>query len=109
VYYVLVNEAKITDSILSMGEVKVFVNLGTPTNKTVTPLPYVEDFVEIRPYFRSGIIEINSTLNVSSYTDTNGNKRLQYRYVIIPGGTALRTGIDWNNYEQVKQVLGLPD
>lgn len=109
VYFVNLPETKVTDSILSFGEIKVFVNLGTPTNKVISPLPYVEDFIQIRPFFRTGVIQIESNVNASSYTDTNGGKRLQYRYVIIPGGAALRTGIDWNDYEQVKKALGLPD
>lgn len=36
-------------------------------------------------------------------------KNRQYRYVLIPGGAAVRRNVDWNNYEAVKTYLGLKD
>ena len=108
VFFTQINEPKLTDSVLSMGEVKVYVNTNTAAEKVVTPLPFVSSSLIIRPFFIPGMIEINSNADVSTET-VNGEKVLQYRYVLIPGGAALRRGIDWNNYEQVKKEFGLAD
>jgi hypothetical protein len=108
VFFTVIDEPALTDSILSMGEVKVYVNTNTETEKVVTPLPFVSSTLTIRPFFFVGGIELDANADVSTET-VNGEKVLQYRYVLIPGGAALRRGIDWNNYEQVKQEFGLPD
>jgi len=49
-----------------------------------------------------------STEDASTFT-SGGSKAWQYRYVVIPGGTAARTAktINWNNYAEVKAYLGL--
>ena len=39
----------------------------------------------------------------------NGNQVFQYRYILIPGGKAARSAIDWNNYAAVKKYLNLKD
>lgn len=109
-YYHLINEAKITDEVLSSGEIKVYLNFGSPEEKLVIPLPYF-GFANIQTFYGESTIEIDANADVSSFTDTQNKKRFQYRYIIIPGGTALRssTNINWNNYEEVKKHLGLKD
>jgi len=110
VFFTRITEAKLTDNILSTGEVRVYVNLGTAASKTVSLLPYVEGNAQIRPYYFVGSIELDANVNASTVTNsTNGNKNRQYRYVIIPGGAAVRRNVDWNNYEAVKAYLGLKD
>ena len=110
-FFAQIKEAKVTDNLLSTGEIKVFVNLGTPATKVVAPLPFVDvvDGVQINPLFAVGIIQIGANGNASTVVDQNGNKRRQYRYVLIPGGTAVRRNVNWNNYEEVKALLGLKD
>ncbi|WP_205513730.1 collagen-like triple helix repeat-containing protein [Longitalea arenae] len=112
VYFTQINEPKVTDELLSNGEIKVYVNLGTPANKVITALPYRSGNAVITPFFATGIIELNANGNASTFTDpANGNKFLQYRYILVPGGTHVRMNkqIDWNNYEEVKAHLGLKD
>lgn len=110
VYFTQFAEAKVTDNILSSGEIKVYINLGTPANKVVSPLPYIQGNVQIRPYYAMGTIEVDANVNVSTVT-VNGDKHYQYRYIIIPGGQAIRmsTKVDWNNYAEVQAYLGLKD
>ncbi|MEJ7680561.1 MAG: hypothetical protein WKG06_22450 [Segetibacter sp.] len=67
--------------------------------------------VLINPLFSTGLISLSSNVDASTVTE-NGKKYLQYRYVLIPGGTAAGrkpNGINWNNYEEVKKYLGLKD
>jgi hypothetical protein len=112
-FFTQIAEAKVTDNLLSTGEIKLFVNLGTPANKVVAPLPFVDvvDGIQINPLYAVGIIQIGANGNASTVVDQNGNKRRQYRYVLIPGGAAVRAdkSVDWNNYESVKAYLGLKD
>jgi hypothetical protein len=106
----LITEPKITEDILSKGDVKVYWNFGTATDKFIVPLPFRGAF-SIQSFYTVGKIELDASADVSTFIDGSNNKRFQYRYVIIPGGTALRTStkIDWNNYEEVKTYLGLKD
>lgn len=105
---------RLVDSILARGDVKVFVNLGTAASPQVFPLP-LDAFVFqliLTPYFEVGKINLLSTENVSTQTTTGGQKTLQYRYILIPGGVSAggRTmNINWNNYAEVKAYLGLKD
>ena len=110
---------KLVDSIISKGEIKVYFNLQTPSNPDVVPLPYFDPIyfdppVVLNPDFVPGKITLTSNYNMGTF-DENGEKRYQYRYILIPGGiTAGRpaTGgktIDWNNYKEVQAYLGLED
>jgi hypothetical protein len=70
------------------------------------PLPYTEapDFF-IKPYFYLNTIMILSNGNIVG---------LPLRYVLIPGGTGARYApgtkpINWDNYDEVKEYLGLTD
>jgi len=110
--------AKLVDSILQRGEIKVYVNAGTAASPAVFPLPLFDVFVltgvfNINLYFTLGTINLYSTEDASTFTDA-GVKVWQYRYILIPGGTAGRAApggktIDWNNYSEVKAYLGLKD
>jgi len=111
---------KLVDSIINKGEIKVYWNLGSDsaTAQFVTPLPVIDlflfgDLISINPYFSPGAITILANADISSFAD-NGNNYFQFRYVLIPGGTAARSAaggkkIDWNNYNEVKAYLGLKD
>lgn len=105
---------KLDNAILTSGVIKVYVNAGTPTQPAVFPLPVTDLFaltglLNLNLYFTLGKIELYSTDNASTYTNTAGVKQWQYRYILAPGGTAARSAINWNNYDQVKAYLELKD
>lgn len=117
-----IDAPRLVDSILSKGDIKVYLNAGSDSadNQLVIPLPVYDLFATgdvINAYFQPQLITLASTLDESSFTNANGYHYFQYRYILIPGGTrALRplpgqttTGIDWNDYKQVKKYLGLKD
>lgn len=111
-FFTQINEAKVTEDLISKGEIKVFINLGSSAQKVVTPLPFVSGEAQIAPVFAPGVIELDANVNASTVTDqATGNKFRQYRYVLIPGGAHVRMNkqINWNNYEEVKNYLGLKD
>ena len=115
-----INAPKLVDSILNKGEIKVYWNLGSDsaTAQFITPLPVIDLFlfgglISVNSYFSPQTISILANADLSSFTD-NGNHYFQFRYVLIPGGTAGRSTaggkkIDWNNYNEVKAYLGLKD
>jgi len=112
VFFTQITEAKVTDNLLSTGEIKVFLNFGTSDNKVISPLPFVEGDVQITPIYFVGGIELDANVNAGTVTSsTTGKKSRQYRYILIPGGASVRMDkkIDWNNYEEVKAYLGLKD
>lgn len=111
-FYADISAPKITDDLLSTGEIKVFVNLGTSKDKVITVLPFSHGTTQITPLFFTGGIQLDATVDASTAIDrTSGLKVNQYRYMLIPGGATLRMekNIDWNNYEEVKAYLGLKD
>ncbi len=109
---------KLVDSIISKGEIKVYLNSGSPTLPDVVPLPYYDPFyftpaAVINPTFLPGKIILTSNRNMGTFNQ-DGEKRFQYRYILIPGATAGRAAqggktIDWNNYKEVQAYLGLKD
>lgn len=113
-----IDAPKLVDSILQRGEVKVYLNAGTAASPAVFPLPMFDIFAllgvfNINLYFTEGAINLYSDEDASTFTDS-GEKVFQYRYILIPGGTAGRTApggktIDWNNYKEVQAYLGLKD
>jgi len=112
VFFTQIKETRLTDDLLSKGEIKVYINLGTAAKKVVLPLPLISGTAQITPLYAPGVIELDANGNASTATDqTTGDKTRQYRYVLIPGGAHVRmnTQINWNNYEEVKSYLGLKD
>jgi hypothetical protein len=103
-----INEPKLTESLLSTGEIKVYINLGSPADKAVTPLPFRSGNAQIIPVFAPNMIELNANVDASTVVE-QGEKFLQYRYVLIPGGASVRRNVNWNIYEEVKAYLGLKD
>ena len=109
-----INASRLVDSILQRGEVRVYLNLGTSAAPNVLPLPLDALWwgAIITPSFEVGKITLYASGNVSTRLNTSNQKILQYRYIIIPGGTAAGgrfAKINWNNYEEVKAFLGLKD
>ena len=103
---------KITDEILSTGDVRVFINTYSDAEKDIAPLPYVSPVTgaTISPSFSTGLITLLANGPFNTFTDGT-LKFQQYRYVIVPGGAEARkaSGIDWNDYKQVKAYLHLKD
>lgn len=112
IYFTQIDEPRLTDEFLTTGEVKVYINLGSAAEKVVSVLPYRSGTAQITPFFLDQMIELDATVNASTAIDqTTGVKIRQYRYVLIPGGTNIRTdkSVNWNNYAEVKAYLGLKD
>jgi hypothetical protein len=96
---------KLDSAMLATGEIKVYVNAGTPADPVVLTLPYAQ---EILPIFVKGFIVLSAADDYSTFLN-QGQKRWQYRYILIPGGTKGQNGlkIDWDNYKQVQAKLGI--
>ena len=112
-FFTNIPATKLTAAIINNGEIKVYVNFGTPTAPTVVPLPYsdvIYDYTSIQPAFYIGRIFLYATDNYGTFTQNNV-KRNQYRYILIPGVVNARVAqpVDWNNYDKVKEYLGLKD
>jgi hypothetical protein len=118
-YTAVIAAPRLADSILAKGEVRVYVNFGTADNPAILPLPLdaAAIGVIITPVFQLGLITLISSEDMSTFTNTANAKSLQYRYVIIPGGTPASTGfvgggaakVNWNKYNEVQSYLGLKD
>ncbi len=112
-----IQATQLTEDILNGGDIKVYWNIGTPAAPMVVPVPCVvpifllepepeenQPDVFIDPYYEVGSIFLTSNYNMVG----------QFRYILIPGGTAARKAggggdIDWNDYNAVKQHLNLKD
>ena len=101
-YFANINAPKLDLTILNTGEIKVYINVNTPADPTVFPLPFNNGQIFI------DVVFFLNTIQVSSNAKLTG---LPFRYVLIPGGTTARTykSINWNNYNEVKAYLGLKD
>lgn len=116
-YFAEIAAPGLVDSILTRGEIKTYVNIGTADSAFIVPLPHFDPGLLIpggfilNPYYSLQSILLFSTVDMSSFDDGSGNMILQYRYILVPAGTATgRTQtVDWNNYSEVKKYLQLPD
>ena len=108
-YISSITAPSLVDSILTAGQVKLYMNWGSAAAPEISPLPYFDGDFIINPTYALQEIFLVANVNASTFTD-NGVKRLQYRYVLVPGGTeASRASVDWNDYNAVKVHLGLKD
>lgn len=110
-YYAGIGAPQITPEILSTGDVRVYINLTTPGDPTISPLPYEADNSFVQFVASVGNLELYSNINASTFTDRDNNAVRQYRYVIIPSTLAGRKSqdINWNEYAEVKAYLNLAD
>jgi hypothetical protein len=102
---------KLTPALLSSGDMKVYFNFGSAASPDVVPLPLADPFYQIffTVDFFPQSIEILASDDASTITQSNV-KYQQYRYILIPGGVqARRAHINWNDYNEVKKTLGIPD
>lgn len=110
-WFATIDAPTLTAEILEKGEMKVYINLGTAADPAVAPLPYFDVYtsISISPTFLLNSIFLYSDVNASTAT-IGADKYLQYRYVFIPGSMAGKMKqTDWNDYNQVKKVLGLTE
>jgi hypothetical protein len=112
-FYATIPAPKLTNAILNTGEIKVYLNIGTPTAPDIVPLPYFDIYslININPDYSLQEIFLYSNIDASTVT-ISGVKRLPYRYILIPGsvpGRLSKPAVDWNNYNEVKAYLGLTD
>jgi hypothetical protein len=101
---------KLDANMLGKGEIKVYVNLNTVASPTVVALPVDANVwgIILSPIYQVGKIILLADDNYS--TEGQGTqKALQYRYILIPGGTTARSSINWNDYKQAQAYLGLKD
>lgn len=112
IYIALIDAPKLTNDIINNGDVKVFVNVNTPSSPAVVPLPNYDPFLvigdEINCVFTPQKITLMSLGDESTYT-SGSNKYYQYRYVLIPGGVKATSSVNWNNYQEVQQAVGMKD
>lgn len=103
-YFADISAPKVDLPMLNQGDIKVYINLGTASDPVVLPIPFNNGVVFIDALFFLGNIEISSNADLTPV-------QLPFRYILIPGGTPARSAksIDWNNYKEVQQYLGLKD
>jgi hypothetical protein len=94
---------KLTDSILTKGDVRVFINLGTAAQPEIVPLPYGN---LIFPYAKRGTIDLQAFVNGADTYTQGGQKFQQYRYVLISGSVPARIATD---YQSLKERYNIPD
>lgn len=111
-YYADIEAPKLDVNMLTTGDMHMYVNINTADDPVIAPLPYAaENGVIIRYLAFTGVFEIYSNIDPGTQQDNNGVKYQQYRYVLVPGGSAARMKnvVDWNNYAAVKAYLKLKD
>jgi hypothetical protein len=110
-FHSIISAPKLDMDILTKGEMKIYVNLNSAADPAISVLPYFDVYtnIQITPTFLLQNIRLDSNIDPGTVTE-NGTKYLQYRYILIPGGTkAARKMVDFNNYNEVKKFYGLRD
>lgn len=106
VYYDIAS-AKITQDILSKGDVHVYWAVLGDTVNDVRQLPYSELANGVMYYhnIKLSVGKIRVETNVTGMLNTN-----RYRYIIIPGGTTGRNqdGVDFSNYNAMLRYYRIP-
>ena len=98
---------KLDLNMLTKGEIKVYYNFDAATDPFIVSLPYFDGDI-FNVYFELQQIDLLATFNFATVTQA-GVKTGQLRYILIPGGKAARSAINWNNYAEVKKYLNLKD
>lgn len=112
-FYANIPSQSLTSDILNGGDMHIYVNLNTSDQPEVELLPYVDlnTGITITPTFEINNIALYSNVNASTET-IQSVKYLQYRYVLIPGGTSGNAVVhppNWKDYNAVKKFYNLPD
>lgn len=107
-YNAAISVNQLSQDMLTKGVIKVYLNVNSADDPIVVPLPYTDESGKIIRFVASNqTIDIIANFDASTKT-TNGKKYNQYRYVLVPGGTAANgQPVNWNDYEEVKAQLDL--
>ena len=109
-FYADIDADKLDADILNSGEIKVYVNGDFADDPTVYPLPYYNAYTKlyISAYFFPNTIELYANADVSTGVPGAANYQ-QYRYGLIPGGTAASQAspVAWKDSTAVQAYLGL--
>ena len=112
-YYANVNVPQLDLEMLNTADVKMYINTNNADDPVIYPLPYNSSngiYIQMSSY--TGAIQLYSNINVGTVIDNSGVKYQQYRYMIVPGNvgaTASRTSVNWSDYNEAKNHLGLKD
>jgi len=102
-YTATITAPKITDSVVSKGDVRVYVNTGTSAAPEIVSLPLSTIII---PFISKGKIDLQAADNYSTVTSTG---LYSYRYVIIQGSAPARMNVNLNDYNTVKRLYNIPD
>jgi hypothetical protein len=110
-YYATIDAPKLTQALVSIADVRVFINANDASDPVIYPLPYYASSglnIQFAAYTQK--IQLNANANMST-TSTGGKKYQQYRYMIVPGNNLARSAalVNWSDYAAVKAYLGLKD
>jgi len=106
-----IDAPKLTNELLGNGTVNLYLNLSTAAAPAIVAIPYVEPQVYINFVAHAGAIEVTSNIDLSTGLNQSNVKVYQFRYALVPGGTAARSSsaVDWKDYKSVQKYLGLKD
>ncbi|MBO9682899.1 MAG: hypothetical protein J7502_09575 [Flavisolibacter sp.] len=110
-YYANIDAPKLTKTMLSTADLKVYINSSDATDPQIYSLPYsAKSGLYIQVTAVEKVISLYSNGDVGTVT-ANGKKYQQYRYMIVPGNTAANSApeVKWPEYETVKAYLKLND
>jgi hypothetical protein len=107
----VISAEALTAEMLNQGEIKVYVNLNSPDDPFVFPLPYFDGAIIINPVFFTDSILLVSTVDAGTFLDSAGAKIAQYRYVMIPGSqvASIPANLNLDKYADVKNYFKLED
>lgn len=110
-YFATITASKLDATILNSGDVKVYVNLNTTADPVVFPLPY-QNGILLNGLYVDVVFFVNAIQLYSNADLTD----FPFRYILIPGGVnagraanGASSGVNWNDYNQVKAYLHLKD
>ena len=111
-YYADIEVPKLTKEMLSIADVKAYINSSDNTDPEIYSLPYTSIgglFIQMSAY--ENTISLYSNADVSTVLDNKGKKYQQYRYMIVPGNAKANSAaqVKWPEYETVKAYLKLND
>jgi len=100
-----IDEPAITDELLESGVILMYIR---GTGPQVRPIPFVEMVNSYRFFAYPGSIQLVAKSTDGSPVDANWIA--QVRYVLIPGGMPLKIPDGfWDDYDAVKQYVGIPN
>lgn len=100
-YYAKISAPKLTQALFDKGILKVYVRHNTMEWEIPNP-----NFRDLYLRFSVGFVEFFSP------QDWDANSGYQYRYILVPGGTAARRSapeVDYSNYRAVCRFYGISE